>query len=171
MSVPIDSSPQSAFTAGYQTYRNLPPLAGLCSFAKAERPGLSVEQSVRRLKRHHYVLRRIHGILTARITAEPIYELKMAWSHQAWLCAEQVSALRTRVGEMREPPLGLDKVPHEGLALVFDELLSAPATCCCWACTRSSCLRCSVRWPTTGPMPTHWPTNPPCVSCASPSST
>ncbi|MEN9776395.1 MAG: hypothetical protein RJB04_150, partial [Verrucomicrobiota bacterium] len=55
MSVPIDPSPQSAFTAGYQTYRNLPPLAGLCSFAEAERPGLSVEQSVRRLKRHHYV--------------------------------------------------------------------------------------------------------------------
>ena len=126
MTAPIDLSHQSSFTANYRTHRNLPPLAGLCSFAQAERPGLSVDQSVRRLKRHHYVLRRIHGILTARITAEPIYELKMAWSHQAWLCAEQVSALRARVGEMREPPLGLDKVPHEGLALVFDELQAAP---------------------------------------------
>ncbi len=93
---------------------------------EADRPGLSVEESVRRLKRHHYALRRIHGILTARITSEPIYELKMAWSHQAWLCAEQVSALRARVGEMREPPLGLDKVPHEGLAMAFDELMAAP---------------------------------------------
>ena len=126
MTAPIDLSHQSSFTASYQTHRNLPPLAGLCSFVDAERPGLSVDQSVRRLKRHHYVLRRIHGILTARITAEPIYELKMAWSHQAWLCAEQVSALRARVGEMREPPLGLDKVPHEGLALLFDELQAAP---------------------------------------------
>jgi len=126
MNAPIDLFPQSSFTASYQTHRNLPPLAGLCSFVDAVRPGLSVDQSVRRLKRHHYVLRRIHGILTARITAEPIYELKMAWSHQAWLCAEQVSALRARVGEMREPPLGLDKVPHEGLALVFDELQAAP---------------------------------------------
>ena len=94
--------------------------------AEANRPGLSVEESVRRLKRHHYALRRIHGILTARITSEPIYELKMAWSHQAWICAEQVSAIRARVGEMREPPLGLDKVPHEGLALAFNELMAAP---------------------------------------------
>ena len=119
------SSP-SPFTAEYRTHRNLPALAGLCTMVEADRPGLSVEESVRRLKRHHYALRRIHGILTARITSEPIYELKMAWSHQAWLCAEQVSALRARVGEMREPPLGLDKVPHEGLAMAFDELMAAP---------------------------------------------
>ncbi|MFM7554912.1 MAG: hypothetical protein ACKPAH_06370, partial [Verrucomicrobiota bacterium] len=109
-----------------QTLRGLPPLAGLCGFEQAGRPGLSVEESVRRLKRHHYALRRIHGILTSRITSEPIYELKMAWSHQAWLCAEQVAAIRARVGEMREPPLGLDKVPHEGLAIAFDELQAAP---------------------------------------------
>jgi hypothetical protein len=126
MSAPIDHAPQRSFAADYRTHRNLPALAGLCTFAEAERPGLSVEESVRRLKRHHYALRRIHGILIARITAEPVYELKMAWSHQAWLCAEQVGALRARVGEMREPPLGLDKVPHEGLALIFDELQAAP---------------------------------------------
>ena len=126
MNAPIGPSTQSPFTAEYQTHRNLPALAGLCTMAEANRPGLSVEESVRRLKRHHYALRRIHGILTARITSEPIYELKMAWSHQAWICAEQVSAIRARVGEMREPPLGLDKVPHEGLALVFNELMAAP---------------------------------------------
>ncbi len=126
MTSPTDPAPSRSFTAEYRTHRNLPALAGLCTFAEAERPGLSVEESVRRLKRHHYALRRIHGILTSRITSEPIYELKMAWSHQAWLCAEQVAALRARVGEMREPPLGLDKVPHEGLGLAFDELLAAP---------------------------------------------
>ena len=126
MNAPIDPSSQSPFTAEYRTHRNLPALAGLCTMAEANRPGLSVEESVRRLKRHHYALRRIHGILTARITSEPIYELKMAWSHQAWICAEQVSAIRARVGEMREPPLGLDKVPHEGLALAFNELMAAP---------------------------------------------
>ena len=126
MNAPIGPSTQSPFTAEYQTHRNLPALAGLCTMAEANRPGLSVEESVRRLKRHHYALRRIHGILTARITSEPIYELKMAWSHQAWICAEQVSAIRARVGEMREPPLGLDKVPHEGLALAFNELMAAP---------------------------------------------
>ena len=126
MNAPIDPSSPSPFTAEYRTHRNLPALAGLCTMAEANRPGLSVEESVRRLKRHHYALRRIHGILTARITSEPIYELKMAWSHQAWICAEQVSAIRARVGEMREPPLGLDKVPHEGLALAFNELMAAP---------------------------------------------
>lgn len=126
MNPPIDPAAPRSFTADYRTHRNLPALAGLCTFAEAEQPGLSVEESVRRLKRHHYALRRIHGILTSRITSEPIYELKMAWSHQAWLCAEQVAALRARVGEMREPPLGLDKVPHEGLGLVFDELQAAP---------------------------------------------
>lgn len=126
MNAPIGSSTQSPFTAEYRTHRNLPALAGLCTMAEADRPGLSVEESVRRLKRHHYALRRIYGILTARITSEPIYELKMAWSHQAWICAEQVSAIRARVGEMREPPLGLDKVPHEGLALAFNELMAAP---------------------------------------------
>src|SRR5204863_1214659 len=33
-----------------------------------------------------------------------------------------------RVGEMREPPLGLDTVPHPGLEIFCDEILSAPTT-------------------------------------------
>ncbi len=37
-------------------------------------------------------------------------------------------ALRTRVGEMREPPLGLEEVPHPALAVLFDEILAAPTT-------------------------------------------
>ena len=60
----------------YKTYRNLPPLAGLCSMEDAQRPGLSVEECVTRLKRFHYCFKRLHEIFTARITAEPIYELK-----------------------------------------------------------------------------------------------
>src|SRR6185369_15001062 len=71
---------------------------------------------------------RLHEILTARITAEPIYELKTGFSHQSYLCAEHVQALRGRVAEMREPPLGLEDVPHPGLALLFDEMLAAPTT-------------------------------------------
>src|SRR5438105_7927057 len=105
--------------------RNLPSLAGLCSMAEAMRPGLSVEQCVTRLKRYHYAFKRLHQIFTARITAEPIYELKMAFSHHAYLCAEHVSALRKRVGEMREPPLGLEAVPDANVELFFDALLGA----------------------------------------------
>ncbi len=116
------------FAAAYQTHRGLPALAGLAGFTDAVRPGLSVEESVRRLKRHHYAFRRIHQVLIARLAPEPVYELKMAFSHHAYLCAEHVAALRARVGEMREPPLGLDKVPHDGLALAFDEVLAAPTT-------------------------------------------
>ena len=88
----------------------------------------SLDESVERLKRLHYVLKRLHETLTARITAEPIYELKSAFSHHAYLCAEQVSLLRGRVAEMREPPLGLDKVPHEALERLMDEIESAPTT-------------------------------------------
>jgi hypothetical protein len=110
------------------SYRNLPPLAGLASLTEAMRPGLSIEECVRRLKRYHYAFKRLHQILTARITAEPLYELKMGFSLHAHLCAEHVAALRKRVAEMREPPLGLEVVPDASLEVFFDEILAAPAT-------------------------------------------
>src|SRR5947208_7318066 len=114
--------------ASYQSYHGLPPLAGVCSLEEAMRPGLSVEECVRRLKRYHYSFKRLHQIYTARITAEPIYELKMGFSLHAYLCAEHVTALRRRVGEMREPPLGLESVPDANLEIFFDEILGAPTT-------------------------------------------
>src|SRR5437867_13159616 len=110
----------------YSSYRNLPPLAGLCSFEDAMKPGLSVDQCVARLKRYHYAFKRLHHIFTARITAEPIYELKTAFSLHAWLCAEHVAAIAKRVSEMREPPLGLDVAPDRNLEIFFDEILGAP---------------------------------------------
>jgi hypothetical protein len=96
--------------------------------AEAMKPGLAVEQCVARLKRYHYAFKRLHHIFTARITAEPIYELKMGFSLHAHLCAEHVTALRKRVGEMREPPLGLEATPHPALEFCFDEILAAPRT-------------------------------------------
>ncbi len=112
----------------YVTYRGLPELAGLCSMQQAMQSEWSIEESVTRLKRLHYTLRRIHETLTERITAEPIYELKTALSYHAYLCAEQVDRIRRRVAEMREPPLGLDKIPHEGLQRFMDEIEAAPTT-------------------------------------------
>src|SRR5437899_8005343 len=111
-----------------ESYRNLPPLAGVCSMEEAMKPGLSVEECVRRLKRYHYAFKRLHQIFTAHITAEPLYELKMGFSLHAHLCAEHATALRKRVGEMREPPLGLEAVPEPNLEIFFDEILSAPTT-------------------------------------------
>src|ERR1041384_3973547 len=110
------------------SHRKLPPLAGLASLTEAMKPGLSVEECVRRLKRYHYAFKRLHHIFTARITAEPLYELKMGFSLPGRLCAEHVTALRKRVGEMREPPLGLEAVPDANLEILFDEILSAPTT-------------------------------------------
>src|SRR4051812_1143765 len=93
------------------SYRGLPALAGLATFSEAARPGLSIDACVARLKRYHHAFVRLHEILTARIPAEPIYELKCGFAHHAYLCSEHVMALRNRVGEMREPPLGLEVVP------------------------------------------------------------
>lgn len=95
---------------------------------QAARPGLSVEECVARLKRYHYALKRLSQIFVARITAEPIYELKSAFSLHAHYCAEHVSQLRKRVGEMREPPLGLETVPDPNLEIFFDEIQRAPST-------------------------------------------
>lgn len=112
----------------YQTYQGLPELAGVASMQDAMRPGLSVDDCVMRLKRMHYAFKRLHAIFTARLTAEPVYELKMAFSLHSHLCAEHIASLRKRVGEMREPPLGLDQVPDDHLELFFDEILGAPNT-------------------------------------------
>src|SRR5207244_2065932 len=60
------------------------------------------------------------------ITAEPIYELKTAFAHHAYQCAEHATAIRQRVGEMREPPLGLEEVPHPALEAFFDEIQYSP---------------------------------------------
>src|SRR5687767_5677890 len=114
--------------SNYRSYKDLPQVAGLCTVAEAAKPGMAVEECVRRLKRFHYAFKRLYEILTARITAEPIYELKTAFAHHAYLCAEHVTALRTRVGEMREPPLGLEEIPHPALEQFFDEIRAAPTT-------------------------------------------
>jgi hypothetical protein len=106
----------------------MPPLAGLCSVEQASKPGLSVEECVRRLKRYHYTFRRLHEIFIGRLTSEPVYELKTGFSYHAYLCCEHATALRQRVGEMREPPLGLEVVPDPHLEVFFDEVLAAPTT-------------------------------------------
>jgi hypothetical protein len=112
----------------YQPLRNLPPMAGICSLEEAASPGLTVDECVTRLKRFHYAFKRLHEIFNSRIASEPVYELKMAFSHHAHLCAEHVAALRERVGEMREPPLGLDQIPDPNLEIFFDEILCSAST-------------------------------------------
>jgi hypothetical protein len=118
--------PASSVLENYAPHAGLPPLAGVAGFAEVAATGLSVETSVTRLKRHHWAFRRLHEIFIKRLTAEPIYELKMAFSLHAHYCAEHAAALRKRVAEMREPPLGLDVSPGAALDAFFDEILAAP---------------------------------------------
>ena len=111
----------------YTGYRGLPPLAGLLSMKEAATEGLSVKESVDRLKRLHWSLERLHGIFTLRLTAMPVYELKMVFSLHAHYCAEHVGHLGNRIREMRQPPYGLDSSPEPSLDVFFDEVLSAPS--------------------------------------------
>jgi len=111
-----------------RSYTQLPPVAGITSFDDAMRTGFSVEDCVARLKRHHWAFRRLHEVFVKRLTAEPVYELKMGFSLHAHYCAEHAAVWRSRISEMREPPLGLDVVPHAALDAWFDEILSAPDT-------------------------------------------
>lgn len=112
----------------YRPYKNLPPLAGIASFDAAMRPGLSIEDCVDRVKRYHFAFKRLMQIFTSRITAEPVYELKMAFSLHSHYCAEHCTAMRERVAEMRTPPLGLEKIPDDPLDTFFKEIHNAPTT-------------------------------------------
>jgi hypothetical protein len=113
-------------SANYTGYRGLPPLVGMHTMEEAIHKGLTVEDSVTRLKRLHWSLRRLHGILVSRIASTAIYELKMAFSLHAYYCAEHAAAAAARVREMREPPYRLDVSPNAMLDLFFDEIAASP---------------------------------------------
>jgi hypothetical protein len=110
----------------YQGYAGLPPLVGLHSMTEALSKGLPVEEVVARLKRLHWSLKRLHEIFVSRITATPIYELKMAFSLHAHYCVEHMGALTSRVQEMRQPPHRLEIPPDPSLDLFFNEVKAAP---------------------------------------------
>jgi hypothetical protein len=112
----------------YRGYAGLSPLAGLLTMKEATTKGLTVNESVERIKRIHWSLKRLHFALIARIPAMPVYELKMAFSLHAHFCAEHVSEFAKRVREMRQPPYGLEISPDLMLDLFFDEVLAAPST-------------------------------------------
>jgi len=119
-------SPQKSVDS-YSGYAGLPPLVGLHSMREATTTGLTVTESVARLKRLHWSLRRLHRVFVSRVTSMPIYELKMAFSLHAHYCAEHIGEIATRVREMRQPPYGLEVSPDASLDLFFDEILAAPA--------------------------------------------
>jgi hypothetical protein len=112
----------------YRGYAGLPPLVGLLSMKEAASKGLTIAESVDRLKRLHWSLKRMHNIFVSHIPAMPVYELKMAFSLHAHYCAEHIDHIAKRVREMRQPPYGLEVSPDSTLDLFFDEILAAPTT-------------------------------------------
>jgi len=106
----------------------IPPLAGICSYARAADPGLAVGPTVVRLKRLAYVLRRLADIAAAHLARTPEWEVKCALALHLWLDTEHATALRNRIAEMREPPLGLDEAPDARLEAALEETLRAADT-------------------------------------------
>jgi hypothetical protein len=113
-----------------QRYDQIPPLAGLATYAEAARIGWSVNENVRRLLRLHWTERRLMSIMIAHLTAEPVWEVKCALALHQWQCAERVDALRGRIAEMRSPVPPLDVVPDDAAALDawLEELLRSSGT-------------------------------------------
>src|SRR5206468_143357 len=114
-------------------YDRIPELAGVASYRDAARVGYSVEENVRRLLRLHWMERRLMAILIARLTSEPVWEVKCALALHQWQCAEHVEALRRRIGEMRNPLPRLDVPPEQdptaaALDTFLDELAFADET-------------------------------------------
>ena len=99
----------------------IPALAGLSSLQDATRIGYSVDDSVARLLRYHWIEKRLSDIATARITTIPEWEVKGALALHQWLDAEHANSLRERIREMRHPLPKLDVAPETEL----EERLSA----------------------------------------------
>lgn len=106
----------------------IPPLAGICTYEEAGRSGYDVEYNVNLLKRYNYIKSQMVNVYSAHLARTPEWEVKCAFGLHLWLDAEHGSMLRKRVSEMREPPLGLDKVPDERLKSLFDELIRSEDT-------------------------------------------
>jgi hypothetical protein len=101
----------------------IPELAGLGSYAAAARVGYSVDENVRRLLRYQWTARRIMATLVAHLPATPTWEVKCAMALHQWQLAEQVEAIRQRIGEMRRPVPALDAPPDDALHRTWEELL------------------------------------------------
>ncbi len=106
----------------------IPPLAGLCTYDEAVKPGFDVETNVNLLRRYNYVEVQLNQIMAAHLPNVPEWEVKCALSLHLWLDAEHSAGLRERVGEMREPPLQLDQVPDVLLETFLAEVVRAEDT-------------------------------------------
>ncbi len=106
----------------------IPPLAGIANYEEAARLGLGVDESVARLRRIEYMHRRLHLLSARFLPTVPEWEAKCGLGLHAWLDAEACGTVRTRIGELRNPPPRFDDSPDERLTTTFDELAEAETT-------------------------------------------
>jgi hypothetical protein len=90
----------------------IPALAGLCSLQDATRIGYTVDDSVARLLRYHWIEKRLSEIAVKRLARTPEWEVKGALALHQWLDSEHATALRERIREMRHPLPRLDVAPE-----------------------------------------------------------
>jgi len=105
-----------------------PELAGVCTHAEFDHPGLGVEENVALLKRYAWVEGRLTDIFLTRIAATPEWEVKGALSLHVWLDAEHAKWIRERVAELRHPPHRFDDVPDAALEAWLQEALRSRGT-------------------------------------------
>jgi len=104
------------------------PLAGLCDYAGANRPGVAVETTVMRLRRLVFLKSSLTKLMAAHFCGVPEWEVKGALGLHLWQDAEHSTWLRARVTEMRTPPHHLDKMPAPELGAFVDELIRSRDT-------------------------------------------
>ncbi len=115
-----------AFTT--PTVLAIPPLAGLATYADAARPGLGVEETVRRLLRYAWMEKRLMEVGLFWLASTPEWEVKEALGLHLHRSAEHVAMLRKRIGEMRSPVPRMDISPDPAIDSLFDEMLAADST-------------------------------------------
>lgn len=103
----------------------LPPLAGLATYATAATVGYSVEENVARLLRYAWIEKRLMETALHWLAPTPEWEIKEALGLHLHLDARHVDAIRTRISEMRSPAPRMDVTPDPALDRLFDELLLA----------------------------------------------
>lgn len=106
----------------------VPALAGLCTLEEATRVGFSVDESVARLLRYHWLEKRLAEICAERIPATPEWEVKGAFSLHQWLDIEHADLLRRRIREMRHPMPRVDVPPDAEVEQELAAVIGATAT-------------------------------------------
>lgn len=107
---------------------SLPTLAGLCTYEEATRPGYGVEDTVRLLVRYAWIKKRAMETGLYWLNPTPEWEVKEALSLHLYQDTEHAKLLRTRVGEMRNPPPRMDISPDRALDSFFEELWASADT-------------------------------------------